>query len=140
MESLSLLLENGSEEYVWAEEIEIFLSGLRRGTADCEPSLRGIRKIRQMVRAGDTLPISLCEVIYKAAGNPQRTIPACCPPFCDIASVNEWIEKRMENYRLRMMGLTASGVRRERKPVHPSTARKPRDVPGVVTELNKFKT
>jgi hypothetical protein len=29
----------------------------------------------------------------------------------------EWFEKKMENYRLRMIGLTVADVRRERKPV-----------------------
>src|ERR1700676_1670564 len=57
MASLSLLLANESDRHVWAEEIEIFLSGLRAKQKPAEPSFRGIQKIRQTVRSGDMLPI-----------------------------------------------------------------------------------
>src|ERR1700694_3599958 len=68
MASLSLLLTNKSKKYVWAEEIEIFLSGLSADEQTDEPSCHEIQKIRQIVRPGDLLPISIAEVIYKAAG------------------------------------------------------------------------
>src|SRR5271170_2644867 len=59
MESLSLLLANGSKKYIWAEEIEIFLSGLTAEEQTAEPSCHEIQKIRQMVPSGDMVPISL---------------------------------------------------------------------------------
>ena len=59
MVSLSLLLGNESGKYVWAEEIEIFLGGLKAEQQATEPPCHGIHKIRQTVRSGDTLPISL---------------------------------------------------------------------------------
>ena len=52
MASLSLLLANESDTYVWAEEIEIFLSGLSAEEQTAEPSCREIQKIRQMVAPG----------------------------------------------------------------------------------------
>jgi hypothetical protein len=136
MESLSLLLENGSEEYVWAEEIEIFLSGLRADDQTAEPSLHEVRKIRQMVRSGDTLPISLCEVIYKAAGDPQRRYSCVLSSVLRYRIGEEMFEKRMENYRLQMMGLTASSAHRERKPVQPfAVQEKTRDIHEVSARL-----
>jgi hypothetical protein len=117
MVSLSLLLENESDTYVWVEEIEIFLGGLRAEEQATEPSFRGIQKIRQLVHSGDTLPISLCETIYKAAGNPQREHTCVMSSVLRYRIGEEQFEKTMENYRLRMIGLTVSSIRRERKRV-----------------------
>jgi hypothetical protein len=48
----------------------------------------------------------------------------------------ERFEKKMENYRLQMLGLTASGIQRERQPVPPfQPLDKSQDVPAVVGEL-----
>ena len=116
MVSLSLLLENESTENVWAEEIEIFLSSLRAEDQASEPSLHEIQKIRQMVRSGDMLPVSLCEVIYKAAGNPQRKYTCVMSSVLRYHIGEDRFEKSMENYRLRMAGLTVSSIHRERKP------------------------
>src|SRR5579862_1691868 len=46
MESLSLLLANESQDYVWVEEIEIFLTGLHADDQTAEASLHEIQKIR----------------------------------------------------------------------------------------------
>ncbi len=136
MESLSLLLANGSKEYVWAEEIEIFLSGLSADQQTAEPTCREIQKIRQMVRSGDMLPISLSEVIYKAAGDPQRKYSCVLSSVLRYRIGEEPFEKKMENYRLRMMGLTASDIHRERKPVQPFQAqKKTQDVSAMVVKL-----
>ncbi len=136
MESLSLLLANGSEKHVWAEEIEIFLSSLSADEQTAKPTCHEIQKIRQLVRAGDMLPISLSEVIYKAAGDPQRSY------FCVMSSLlryrigEEGFERKMENYRLQMIGLTASDIHRERKPVPPfQTQEKSQDDPALAIKL-----
>jgi hypothetical protein len=119
MVSLSLLLENESDSYVWVEEIEIFLSRLSAEEQATEASCRRIQKIRQMVHSDDLLPISLCEVIYKAAGDPQRRYSCVMSSVLRYRIGEEWFEKKLENYRVRMMGLTVSGIHRERKPVPP---------------------
>jgi len=136
MESLSLLLANESKEYVWAEEIEIFLSSLSADQQTAEPTCREIQKIRQMVPSGDMLPISLSEVIYKAAGDPQRKYSCVMSSVLRYRIGEEQFEKKMENYRLRMMVLTASDIHRERKPVQPFQAQeKSKDVPAIAVNL-----
>jgi hypothetical protein len=117
MESLSLLLANQSKGNVWAEDIEIFLSGLKADQQTTEASCHGIQKIRQMVRAGDMLPISLAQVIYNAAGDPQRKYSCILSSVLHYRIGEEWFEKQMENYRIKMIGLTASSIHRERNPV-----------------------
>ena len=117
MASLSLLLENESDTYIWTEEIEIFLSGLSAEEQAAEPSHHGIQKIRQVVHSGDMLPISLCEVVYEAAGNPQRKYTCILSSVLRYRIGEERFEKNMENYRLRMIGLTACSIHRERRPV-----------------------
>jgi hypothetical protein len=136
MASLSLLLANRSKAYVWAEEIEISLSDLSADEQTAEPSCHEIQKICQMVAPGDMLPISLCEVIYRAAGDPQRKYSCVLSSLLRYRIGEEWFEKNMENYRVRMIGLTASGIHRERKPVPPLQTRdKSRDAPAVATKL-----
>ena len=136
MVSLSLLLENRSSEYVWAEEIEIFLSGLTAQTRQRNPSFREVQKVRQMVRSGDTLPISLSQVIYKAAGDPQRKYSCVMSSILRYRIGEQRLEKHMETYRLQMLGLTASGIQRERKPVPPfQPLEKSQDLPAAATEL-----
>jgi hypothetical protein len=136
MESLSLLLANESKEYVWAEEIEIFLSSLSADQQTAEPTCHEIQKIRQMVPSGDMLPISLSEVIYKAAGDPQRKYSCVMSSVLRYRIGEERFEKQMENYRLRMMGLTASDIHRERKPVQPFLAQeKSKEVPVIAVNL-----
>jgi len=136
MASLSLLLANGSKNYVWVEEIEIFLSGLIAEEQTATPTCHEIQKIRQMVAEGDTVPISLCEVIYKAAGDPQREYSCVLSSVLRYRIDEEPFERELENCRLQMLGLTASGVRRERRPVHPvPLPEKSLDVPVLAAKL-----
>ncbi len=135
MVSLSLLLANGSEESVWVEEIEIFLSNLVANDQTARPSLHEIQKIRQVVGPGDMLPLSLAQVIYKAAGDPQRRYSCVLSSLLRYRIGEEWSEKSMENYKIRMAGLTATGIRRERKPVPPfQLPNKSAEVPGVAVK------
>jgi len=117
MESLSLLLENRFYKHVWAEEIEISLTDLVANNQTAEPTLHRVQKILQMVAPGDVLPISLAEVVYKAAGEPQRKHSSVLSSVLRYRVGEEWFEKQLDHYRIQMMGLTASDVRRERKPV-----------------------
>ena len=136
MASLSLLLANESKKYVWAEEIEIFLSRLSAEEQTAQPSFHEIQKIRQMIIPGDTSPISISEVIYKAAGDPQRKYSCVLSSILRYRIGEEQFEKKMENYRLQMLGLTASGIQRERKPVPPfQPLNKSQDVPTIVSGL-----
>jgi hypothetical protein len=136
MMSLSLLLDNESSGFVWAEEIEIFLNGLIAEEQTVEASCHEVQKIRQTIRAGDMLPISLCEAIYKAAGNPQRRYSCVISSILRYRVGEEWFEKAMESYKLRMLGLTVSGIRRERKPVpHFQIRVKSEEVPEISKKL-----
>jgi hypothetical protein len=129
MESLSLLLVNGFHQHVWAEEVEIFLSELVANNQTAKPNLKGTQKIRQMVGRGDTLPISLAEVIYKAAGEPQRNYTCLLSSVLRYRVGEEWYEKQLETCRVQMLGLTVSDVRRERNAVQiPPTPEKSKEV------------
>jgi len=132
MVSLSLLLENESDERVWAEEIELFLSGLKAEDQATDPTFRGIQKIRQVVRSGDLLPISLCAAIYKAAGEPQRKYNCVLSSVLRYRIGEEQFEKKLENYNLRMVGLRVSRIHRERKPVPPIPLQE--NIPGYTTQ------
>ena len=117
MESLSLLLENKSKAHVWAEEIEFSLSDLIADNQSSDPTLKGVQKICQMVPPGDSPPISLAGAIYKAAGEPQRKHSSVLSSVLRYRIEDQWFEKHLENYRIQMIGLLASGVQRVSKPV-----------------------
>jgi hypothetical protein len=130
MASLSVLLANGSRNYVWVEEIEIFLSSLIAEVQTADASCHEIQKIRQMIPPSDTLPMSLSEVIYKAAGDPQRKYSCVLSSVLRYRIDETQYEKKMENYRVHMLGLTASSIHRERKPIPPfQPQKKSHDVP-----------
>lgn len=122
MVSLSVLLENESTRSVWAEEIEILLSDLSAEEQASVPSHHEIQKTRQMVRSGDMLPISLCEAIYKASGNPQRSYSCVLSSVLRYRIGEEHFVRTLQNYRIRMKGLTVTSVHRECKPVPPFQA------------------
>jgi hypothetical protein len=135
MESLSLVLENGFQRHVWAEEIEIFLADLEANNQTADPTLRGIQKIRQMVAPGDTLPISLAQVIYKAAGEPQRKHSSVLFSLLRYRVGEQSFEKELEACRIQMLGLTVLDVRRERKPVQKMPIpEKPKEVATMETK------
>jgi len=135
MESLSLLLENRFHDHVWAEEIEISLANLVANNQTAEPTLHKTQKILQMVPPGDLLPISLAETIYKAAGEPQRKHSSVLSSVLRYRVGEKWFEKKLDHYRIQMMGLTASDVRRERKPVQViSTPEKSRAAAATATK------
>jgi hypothetical protein len=139
MVSLSLLLSNESDSNVWAEEIEVFLTGLVANDQVAEPTCREIQKIRQMVVPRDVLPISLAEVIYRAAGEPQRRYSCVLSSVLRCRIGEKLIERKLENYRIQMAGLTASSIKRERSPVIPIRTQGPaksREVP-IVTARAK---
>lgn len=115
MQSISLLLENESPTNVWVEQIELSLANLTADDQTTEPSCREVLKILQVVGAQDALPISLAGVIYKAAGGPQREYSCTLSARLRFRIGEKWFERDLESYRVRMLGLTASDVRRERK-------------------------
>jgi len=136
MTSLALLLSNNSDEDVWVEELEIFLTQLEALDQAAEPSCQGIQKIRQMVRADDMLPISLSEAIYKAAGDPQRSYSCMLSAVLRFRIGTDSFEKNMGSYRIQMLGLTASNVHRERKAVRAiRTPNEPPDIPAIAAGL-----
>lgn len=112
--SLALLLANKSDWNVWAEEFELVLTDLIANDQTSEASRHEIQKIRQTVQPLDTLPISLMEAIYKAAGKPQRKYSCLMSAMVRYRAGEKWFEKPMPPYSLKMAGLTIVSNRRER--------------------------
>ena len=119
----ALLLTNDSNAFVWVEEIEIFLADLRADEQVTEAPCHGTLKIRQTVPAHDLLPISLATCIYKGAGEPQRHYSCVLSSIVRYRIREEWFEKELEVYRIRMIGLMAAKVQRERNFVPPLPSR-----------------
>lgn len=132
MVSIALLLSNQSHEYIWADEIVIFLSDLEAEDQVARPSLRAAQIIRQMIRPNELIPISLPGTIYKAAGEPQREYSCVLSAMLRYRIEKEEFETVLKNCRIRMIGLTASSLHRERRHVPRTPAReKPQKVHAV---------
>jgi len=116
--SVALLLDNKSDEAVWTEEIEIALTGLVANQQASDATCHEIQKVHQTVRGRDLLPVSLVETIYRAAGKPQRKYSCVMSSIVRYRVGEKWYEDPMKAYRLRMIGLTVAGIRREHKTVH----------------------
>lgn len=114
-QSVALLLANKSEIPVWAEEIEIGLTGTVADQQTSEATCHEVHKILQYVGADDVLPISLVETIYTAAGKPQRKYSCVMSSVVRYRIGEELVVESLPAYGLRMVGLTVAGVRRERK-------------------------
>jgi hypothetical protein len=133
-ESVALLLMNKSRVHVWTEEIEIALTELRANQQTSEASCHEIHKIRQDVSPHDLLPISLVETIYMAAGKPQRKYSCVLSSLVRYRVGENWFEEPLPAYRMKMVGLTVAGIRRERKPTYDiKTQGKPQDLPTLRT-------
>jgi hypothetical protein len=117
MTTLALNLSNESEQFVWVEEIDILLTELQAEQQTCEASCREVQRIRQIVRPDAAATISLSSTIYRAAGEPQRKYSFVLSSLIRCRIGEEWFEKGVENFRVRMVGLTASKVTRERKSI-----------------------
>jgi hypothetical protein len=63
----------------------------------------------------DLLPISLVETIYNAAGRPQRNYSFVLSSVVRFRVGEKWFEEQLPAYRIKMLGLTVGGLRRERK-------------------------
>ena len=113
--SVALLLDNKSRAQVWTEEIEIALTELTANQQTAEATCHETHRIRQTVGSHDLLPISLVETIYLAAGKPQRKYSCVMSSLVRYRVSEKWFEERMPDYRLKMIGLTVDGIRRERK-------------------------
>jgi hypothetical protein len=136
MASVSLLLANECESHVWAEEIEIVLNGLTADQQTAEPACRGVLKIRQMLGPHETLPMSLAEVIYKAAGDPQRRYSCVLSALVRYRIGDENLERALQNYKIRMIGLTADGIAMDRKSIRPFQAgEKSPNVPAIAARV-----
>jgi hypothetical protein len=113
--SVALILDNKARVPVWTEEIEIALTNLVAQQQTSEATCHQTHKIRQTVSPQDLLPISLVETIYLAAGKPQRKYSCILSSLVRYRVGEKWFEETMPAYRLKMIGLTVAGIRRERE-------------------------
>lgn len=133
MASPTLLLYNKSHAPVWVEEAEILLADLIADEQVAEASCHETLRIRQTVPPRDMLSISLSACIYKAAGEPQRRYSCILSSTIRHRVGEKWIEKKLEIYRIQMIGLLAHKVRRERNfSLPPRNRKESAEVPEIV--------
>ena len=120
---LDLVLQNHSKLPIWAEQATFALADLDadfQGTAATE---EGILLIRETVRPGGMLRISLIETVYNAAGKPQGEYSFLISGVVRYrAEESNWFEITLQTYRVRMIALSAIRLLRMRWYDQPTTA------------------
>lgn len=112
--SIALTVLNQSDSRVWIEEIEFSLTELVATEQATNASCNETLKIRQVVPAFDLVEVSLVEIIYKAAGEPQLRYSCILSSIVRFRIGEDWYERPMQPCRLKMAGLRVFSNRRER--------------------------
>lgn len=119
MTSLSLLLTNKANTDIWVEDIEIFLGELDASFQAARPSYYGVQPIRESLGPGDQSSISLSALVYKAGGECQRWYSFVLSSVVRYRIGDQWLERRLSDYRVEMIGFITASLRRERKTMRP---------------------
>lgn len=130
---LDLVLQNHSKFPIWAEQATFALADLDADFQGAAPSGEGILLIRETVRPGGTLRISLIETVYYAAGKPQGEYSFLISGVVRYrAEESNWFEITLQTYRVRMIALSAIRLLRMRWYDQPATTA------GARTRLRKI--
>jgi hypothetical protein len=105
---------NNASVTVWVEEAIVVLTDLDATWQTSIPTGQAKHKIRQNVRANESLVLSLVGAIYDAAGRPQGTYSClvCIDVRCRVGE--EWFSKTLDTCKVEMAALEVLGLRRSR--------------------------
>jgi hypothetical protein len=112
---LDLVLLNHSDSPIWAEQATFALADLDADFQGAVATGEGTLIIRETVRPGGMLRISLIETVYNAAGKPQGEYSFLVSGIVRYrASESSWFEITLQTYRVRMIALSAIRLLRMR--------------------------
>ena len=112
--SLDLLLVNNAEMTVWVEEATVVLTDLDATWQTSIPTGQANHEIRQIVRANESLELSLAGAIYDAAGRAEGRYSCFMVVVVRCRVGEEWFSKTLDTYRVEMTGLKARSLHRSR--------------------------
>jgi hypothetical protein len=104
---LDLILQNHSDTPIWAEEATFAMADLDADFQGAAASSEGTLRIRETVRPGGALRISLIETVYNAAGKPQGEYSFLISGVIRYQANDTWFEITLQTYRVRMIALSA---------------------------------
>jgi hypothetical protein len=105
---LDLVLVNHSKSPIWAEKATFAVADLDADFQGAVATNEGSLLIRETVRPGGMLRISLIETVYNAAGKPQGEYSFLVSGVVRYrAHENSWFEISLQTYRIRMIALSA---------------------------------
>ena len=112
--SLELLLVNNTSMTIWVEEALVTMIDLDTSWQTSIPTGRATLAVRQNIRAGESLELSLAQTIYEAGGRPQGG-------YSCLISANVWyrvgdecFHKILDTFQVKMTGLKPRSLRRLR--------------------------
>jgi hypothetical protein len=105
---LDLVLRNNSNLPIWAEQATFAVGDLDADFQGAVATNEGTLIIRETVRPGGMLRISLIETVYNAAGKPQGEYSFLISGVVRYrAQETSWFEIALQTYRVRMIALSA---------------------------------
>jgi hypothetical protein len=119
---LDLILLNRSNLPIWVEKATFALADLDADFQGAAASGEGLLLIRETVRPGGMLRISLIETVYNAAGKPQGEYSFLISGVVHYRAQYSWFEITLQTYRVRMIALSAIRLLRMRWYDQPTVA------------------
>jgi|SRR5712671_4803741 len=112
--SLELLLVNNTSMTVWVEEALVTLIDLDTSWQTAIPTGRAKLTVRQNIRAGESLELSLAQTIYEAGGRPQGGYSCLISSNVWYRVGDESFHKILGTFQVKMTGLKPRSLQRLR--------------------------
>jgi hypothetical protein len=109
---LNLAVVNRHDTKVWVERAAFVITDLDANMQSGAPNERGSVEIREFVRSGEDLCVSLIEAVYNAAGKPQGVYSFLFRCTVSYRLDERWLESESPVFRVEMVRLSSMRVRR----------------------------
>jgi len=109
---LNLAVVNHHDTKVWVERAVLTLTELNANMPSGPASGSGAVEIREFIRSGESLCVSLIEAVYNAAGKPQGAYSFLIRCTTRYRLGEEWLESESPVFKVEMVRLSGTRVRR----------------------------
>jgi hypothetical protein len=109
---LNLAVANRLDAKIWVERAAFVITDLDASMQSGPASGLGSVEIREFIRSREDLHVSLIEAVYNAAGKPQGVYSFVFNCTIRYRLGERWLESESPVFRVEMVRLSASRVRR----------------------------
>jgi hypothetical protein len=111
---LNLAVVNRYDAKVWVERVAFVLTNLDADMQSGPASSSGALDVREFVRSGEALRVSVIEAVYNAAGKPQGVYTFRFSAAVSYRLGDAWLDSETPAYQVEMVRLSSMRLRRVR--------------------------